>query len=139
MYDTILVPTDGSEPANRAVEHALKLGEHYEAAVHAMYVVDTGRYGDPALSSAELVLTELEEEGQAIVDAVADRGDDRGLAVETCVCHGRPDEEITDYADEVDADVIVMGFQGQSHTRTDLIGSVAQRVLQSTDRAVLTV
>lgn len=55
------------------------------------------------------------------------------------VCHGRPEEEITDYADEVDADVVVMGFQGQSHTRTDHMGSVAQRMLQTTDRAVLTV
>jgi len=138
MYDTILVPTDGSDPANRAVEHAVDLAGKYGAALHTMYVVDTARYGDPALSSTELVLTELEEEGGELLDRVADRADNEGVEVTTFVCHGKPHEEIRDYADEIDADVIVIGYQGQSHTRTDIMGSVTQRVLQSVDRPVLT-
>jgi len=39
MYEHILVPTDGSDVAEAAVDHALDL-EKYDAEVHALYVVD---------------------------------------------------------------------------------------------------
>lgn len=138
MYETILVPTDGSDPANRAVEHALELAEVFGANLHAMYVVDTTRYGEPALSSAEVVLHELEEEGNQLVTQVADRADNVGIHTETMVCHGRPDEEIVDYADEIDADLVVMGFQGHTHDMEGHMGSVADRVTQRAGRPVLT-
>ncbi|MFD1563364.1 universal stress protein [Haloarchaeobius amylolyticus] len=138
MYDTILVPTDGSDPANRAAKHALALAEQYDAQVDALYCVETHRYGEPALSSAEIVLNDLEERGQALLDDLADRGDNYGIEVSTCLCHGRPWEEIRARADDVDADLIVIGYQGQSHSRGGKIGSVAERVVRAADRPVLT-
>lgn len=124
IYQRILVPTDGSESADRAVEHTLTLAEQYGATVHALHVVDTSRYGEPALSSTEIVLHELEERGHDLLDEIAAKADDRGLAVETKLPHGRPHREITDYADEVETDLIVLGYQGQSHELEGHIGSV---------------
>lgn len=138
MYHTILVPTDGSDAANRAVEHGLDLAERSGATLHAMYVVDTKRYGEPALSSAEIVLHDLEEDGHALVERVAERADNLGIETETRVCHGAPHREIVDYADEIDAELIVMGFQGQSHSMEGHMGSVADRVTQTAGRPVLT-
>ncbi|ELZ21992.1 universal stress protein [Natrinema limicola] len=138
MYDTILVPTDGSDPANRAVEHALALAEHYDSHVDILYCVETSRYGEPALSSAEIVLNDLEERGQALLDDLAERADNYGTEVSTCLCHGRPWEEILARADTVDADLLVIGYQGQSHSRGGKIGSTAERVVRSADRPVLT-
>ncbi|TMT87669.1 universal stress protein [Haloterrigena sp. H1] len=138
MYDTILVPTDGSDPANRAVEHALALAERYDSNVDLLYCVETYRYGEPALSSAEIVLNDLEERGQSLLDDLAERADNYGAEVSTCLCHGRPWEEILTRADNVDADLIVIGYQGQSHSRGGKIGSVAERVVRSADRPVLT-
>jgi nucleotide-binding universal stress UspA family protein len=138
MYDRILVPTDGSEPANRAVEHTLELAERYGSTIYVLHVVDTARYGEPALSSAEIVINELEERGYEILEEVADRADDRGVTAKTKLCHGPPHQEITDYADEVDTDLIVLGYQGQSHKIKDQIGSVAERVVRTADRPVLT-
>ncbi len=40
MYDTLLVPTDGSEHAERAAEHALSLSRAFDATVHFLAVVD---------------------------------------------------------------------------------------------------
>jgi nucleotide-binding universal stress UspA family protein len=137
MYDTILVPTDGSDGANRAVEHALDLAEHYQATVHALFVVDTSRYGEPALSSTELVIDELEAEGKDLLDELADRADNKGLEVIERCCHGIPHDEITGYAEQIDADLIVLGFQGHSHH--NMIGSVAERVTRSGARPVLIV
>ena len=138
MYDTILVPTDGSDPANRAVEHGLELAERFGSSLHTMYVVDTSRYGEPALSSAEIVLHELEEDGNRLVTEVADRADNLAIDVETRVCHGRPHQEIIEYADEINADLIIMGYQGHSHEMKGHMGSVADRVTQSAGRPVLT-
>ncbi|MFB1064651.1 universal stress protein [Natrinema sp. H-ect4] len=138
MYDTILVPTDGSDPANRAVEHAMELADRYEADIHALYCVETHRYGEPALSSTEIVLERLEEEGAAMLAELADRADNVGIDWTSTVCHGLPWEEIHEKADEVDADLIVLGYQGQSHQRSSKIGSVAERVVRHADRPVLT-
>lgn len=135
MYDTILVPTDGSDGANRAVEHALDLAERYDAALHAIFVVDTARYGEPALSSTELVIDRIADEGRELLDDLGGRADNEGLGLTTRTCQGSPREEIVAYADEIDADLIVMGFQGRSHR--EHMGSVVDRVVRTAGRAVL--
>lgn len=139
MYRTLLIATDGSDRAARAVAHALDLAERSDATVHAMHVVDTSREGEPALSSAELVLDELEARGWEHVDDIERRAAERGLTTVTELCHGRPAEEIVRYADETDVDVVVLGYSGESHTRTDSIGHVSERVVQDASRPVLLV
>jgi len=42
MFETVLIATDGSASAKRAVEAALDLAERFDASVHALYVVDAG-------------------------------------------------------------------------------------------------
>jgi len=139
MYDTILVPIDGSDGSNRAIEHALELGERYDASLHAIYVVDTRLYGEPGLSSTELVTDEIEDRGQDFLAEFAERADNQNVPVETRCCHGVPNREIVAYADEIDADVIVLGFQGHTHKREGNIGSVAERVIRAGERPVFTV
>lgn len=139
MYDTILVATDGSGSANRAVTHALEQAEQHGAEVHAIYVVDTDRYAEPALSSAELETIEIEEWGQQQLGEVVERGEQLGIEVDTQCCHGKPYKEIINYGDDIDADLVVLGYQGHSHTQTDQIGSVTDRVVQNVGRPVLVV
>lgn len=138
MYDTILVPVDGSDPSNRAVEHALEIAERFTATVHAIHVVDTHRYGEPTLSSTELVLDELEDRGHALIDDLVERADNVGVTVEGRVCHGDPASEIVAHAEAVDADLIILGAQGRSHRQTGHLGSVADRVIRRASRPVLT-
>lgn len=139
MYETILVGTDGSAPANRAVVQALEQAQHSGATLHAIFVVDTGLFGEPALSSTELVTDELEDRAQEQLEEVVDRGDNLDVEVITRCCHGSPHEEILEYADGIDADLIVLGYQGQSHDKTDHIGSVTERVVRNAERSVLVV
>ncbi len=138
MYETILVPTDGSDPANRAVEHALAVADRYDASVHALYCVETHRYGEPALSTTAIVLDQLEEQGQAMLEEIRDRAANAGIECTSEVCHGRPWEATLEVGDKVEADLIIIGYQGQSHTRTRKIGSAAERIVRSADRPVLT-
>jgi len=137
MYETILVPIDGSDSSNRAAEHGLELAEQFDSKLHTLFVVDTRRYGEPGLSSTEIVVDELEDYGHGLVDDFADRADNRGIETETHVCHGVPQEEIIEYAAKIDADAIVLGYQGQTHRKK--IGTVAERVVRDSNRPVFTV
>jgi len=136
-FDRILVPTDGSDAADHALEYALHLAAHTGATLHALYVVDTRLYGDSGFSSLDVMVTDVEDHGVEILDEVASRAEEDVIPIERRSCHGIPDEEIEDYAREIDADIVVMGFQGETHTKK--IGSTADHVLRELDRPVLTV
>ena len=139
MYDTILVGTDGSANANRAVVHALEQAEKYAASLHGVFVVDTGRFDDPALGTSELATNDVEQKGWRFLDDIEKRTEDLDVEFVGRCCHGRPSEEIVSYADQIDADLIVLGYRGHSHTKTDVIGSVTDRVVQSAGRPTLVV
>jgi nucleotide-binding universal stress UspA family protein len=136
MYNNILVGTDGSEPADRAIEHALALAERYDATVHVISVIDTGRFTEPALSSTELVVEELEDRAQRMLQSVSEQGERMDVDVRVRCCHGSPDEEIVTYADEIDADLTILGSTGLSREGHH-IGSVSDRVARDTDRAIM--
>lgn len=137
MYDRILVATDGSADANRAVTHALEQAEQHDSDLHAIFVVDTDRYHEPALSSVELETNEIEEWGNEQLGEIVERAEGLGVAVTTRSCHGKPSVEIINYADEIDARLIVLGYHGHSHAETENIGSVTDRVVQNAGRPVL--
>ncbi|MFC6963069.1 universal stress protein [Halocatena marina] len=139
MYDTVLVPVDGSNSANRAVERALGIAQKFDATVHTIFVVDTTRYGESTLSSSDLVLNDLETHGASLLEEVVDSGDDMGIEIVQQIRHGAPHQEIITYADEIGADAIVLGYQGQSHELAGHIGSVADRVVRTAGRPVMIV
>lgn len=139
MYDTILIGTDGSVSANRAAIHALELAEQFDAKLFGIYVVDTSIYGEPALGSAELQTNEVEALGCEYLDEVEQRAEDLGVEFSDRCCHGKPHQTIIRYADDIDADVIVLGYQGQSHSKSETLGSVTDRVIRTAGRPVLVV
>jgi len=129
MYDDILVPTDGSDAVDRALDHAVRLATDHDATVHALYVVDRRI---ATANSGELhdeIVADLESQGDEAVAVVAARAESAGLDVETHVVSGTPDTEIVSYADENGIDVIVMGPEGKSpRERIRSLGSVSDRV-----------
>ena len=138
MYQSVLIPTDGSAGANRGIETGLDLARQYDAVVHALYVVDERIYGEtPALSDVELRFEQLETEGEGYLNDIATRGAAAGLDVTTSVARGMPHEIITAYADENDVDVIVMGRHGASAHPAPHIGSCTDRVLRTAAVPVL--
>ena len=138
MYDTILVGTDGSDDAGDAVSRAIEAADSLDADLHAITVVNTKRYGEPALSSKEAVLNELESRGNDQLNDVVEQAAEVGLDVETDCQHGDPCSNLLDYADEIDADLIVLGSKGRTHAASK-IGSTANRVIRESDREVLLV
>jgi nucleotide-binding universal stress UspA family protein len=140
MYERILVPTDGSDPADGAVEHALDLASTYDAEIHVLYVVDirSAGQGEWALD-AEAVFEAGRGHGDAVVDEVADYVRSKDVSVTTAVRTGIPPEEIHDYVGEEACDLVVMGTHGRTGLDRYLLGSVTEKVVRQSDVPVLTV
>mgnify|MGYP000468817448 CR=1 FL=1 len=137
MVETILVPTDGSRHAQRAAAHAIALAEREDATIRALYVVDTDDFGEPALSSAEILVTDEEQRGRAVLEAVETAARKRGVPVETTCTHGKPAEAIKTHADEVEADLVVLGERGETHDLRE--GTVTRKLRRDDDDRIVVV
>ncbi|MFB6156076.1 MAG: universal stress protein [Haloferacaceae archaeon] len=140
LYDRILVPTDGSEGVERAVDHAIELALEHGAEIHAIYVVNPAHFsGIPMEGTVEGVSELYREDAEAAVEAVAERCRDRGVEVEPVVAEGTPSAEIVRYAERNDCDVVVMGTHGRGGIDRLLLGSVAEKVVRASEVPVLTI
>lgn len=137
MYDNILIPTDGSEAADKAVKHGLELAEIHDSTVHSLYVVDTSIYLRYP-SVADTVINELEREAEDVTENVRKMAEDTGVKVVTEVITGVPHEDILGYAEGNDMDLIVMGTHGRTGLRRAIMGSVTEWIVISSDIPVLT-
>ncbi|GKZ15601.1 universal stress protein UspA [Haladaptatus sp. W1] len=138
MYDTILVPTDGSDSAAEAARNAVELAKRFDATIHAIYVIDIGAMWPDAYEGS--ILNDLEERGKKAVAAVREPAEDAGIdVVDDVVTGGHPHRVILDYADDNDIDCIVMGTHGRRGLDRYLLGSVTERVVRMSDVPVLTV
>jgi len=135
-FDTIVIATDGSESVRRAVHVALDFAERFDAAVHALYIVDEGEVEASPEQVREEMRAALDDSGQDALDEVAAAAD---RPITTAVREGRPATEIREYAVEHDADVVAMGTRGRHGENRFLIGSVAERVVRTCPVPVLTV
>jgi nucleotide-binding universal stress UspA family protein len=130
---TILLATDGSESAREAARQAIELAADRDATLHVICVVDQRRFDDPALSSAELATIYAEDHAAVCVQEVTEMAEDRTVQVEGDTRHGIPHEVILDYADEVDADTILIGEHG---VHDEHFSGVRRKVVEESDREV---
>ena len=140
-YDRILVPTDGSEGATHAAEHAVTIAERYGATLHVVSVVnlvEEGGYFSAGGVSDEFV-DRLDAAAREWIDELVATAEDAGLATGTDVIHGTPSAEIVGYAADHDIDLVVMGTHGRTGLDRYLVGSVTEHVLRSASVPLLTV
>lgn len=137
MYDEILIPTDGSVEAEKGEDHGVELAAAVGARVHALYVVEEG--GNPWMRDAmENQMGEAKAYGERITGDVAAYADELGVESVTAVEVG-PDvhEEVHEYVQEHDIDLIVMGsgYRGQIG---GMLGSTAEKILRTVDVPITT-
>ena len=136
MFDDLLFPTDGSDGAEAAFDHALDIATTHDATVHVLSVAETA-YGGLAGIDGDVV-DMVEQKAEDIVHTTADHAQERGVATVTEVVNGEPYREIVDYANATDADLIVMPTHGRRGIERFLLGSVTERVVRRADVPVLT-
>ena len=149
MFKKILVPTDGSDAALRAVETASDLALKYGAElliVHAMEDAGSSRVPEGAEWLAKIEHIRITESStlmaiaEEIVQQAVIRARELGVSEPNDdIRAGHAADVIGECAKENGADLIVMGRRGLGRVSDLLLGSVSHRVTQLADCACLTV
>ena len=129
MFKTVLWATDGSETAARALPHALGLTEpnHAKLVVAHVSEIFAGRAGGYPVLADE---TELRERIRRQVKDLQSGGLDATFIIRTCAS-GHTARTIVEIAEEVEADLIVVGTHGYGRVAGLLLGSVTQGLLHA--------
>ncbi|TFD99405.1 universal stress protein [Jeotgalibacillus salarius] len=134
----LLVATDGSEHAKRALLKAIDIaGKDEEAIIDLMYVVDgeTSKadvlhYGDSDTASFK-----REKKLKESVELVEAEGIKANLIIE----HGDPEETLIDHANSNDYDLVLVGSRGRNKLQTMVLGSVSHKLVKHIDAPVMVV
>lgn len=136
MYDRLVIAIDGSEEAEHAARRGLELARAFDATVCALHVVEQKAL---RLTGTADEKTRLRESGAEILDDVETLASELDHPVTTTLTDGRPALQISEYADEQDADLIVVGRQGMTGLGKRLLGGVTEQVLHRSQVPVFVV
>jgi nucleotide-binding universal stress UspA family protein len=138
----ILVPTDFSAPAERALKFAKTLAAEFGSRLHLLHVVVTPPIAWAAESDVlpwPMLLADLEAQAETRLEHLVPAGDPVAGHVIACVVIGPPLQTILDYVAAQHIDLVVMGTHGRGGLARFLLGSVAERMVHSAQVPVLTI
>ena len=147
MYKNILIATDGSELAHKAVDHGLGLAKAVGAKITAVVVEAPFNVFDVPASRTRQISEEFAQHAAAIkqhaskvLDDVASLAKKAGLSCDTVqVEDEQPYAAIIKAAEDNGCDAIVMASHGRSGISAVLLGSVTNKVLTHTKIPVVVV
>ena len=147
MITNILVPTDGSEAAQKAAMYAVDLAKQLKCSIIVLSVIDNRSLVAQTIPARENTrqITEpvedyLREAAEDYARKIKDICDENGVRSKILIASGHPAEEIAKEAESSNADLIVMGSHGRSALTAAFLGSVAYSIIhQETKIPVLVV
>jgi len=147
MLERILIATDGSQHSRRAAEVAIEMAGLFGSTIVVLYVVDIGKeyapLGDLLSRAADDriggIRSSLTQQGEEITKEVSDMAEKAGITAERRIVEGYPAQEILRLAEEEMASLIAMGGIGATGLNRFLLGSVADKVVRSSQIPVLVV
>lgn len=144
MHQRIVLPLDGSETSELAIEEAVAQADAFNLPLHLVRVVDTNVFDQVGGSAAAFnysMLGEMFEEesrdAQRYLGEVTERFEAQGITVTQDVRVGPIARSILDVVAE--GDLIIMGSHGRSGIQRWVLGSVAEEVLRHASVPILMV
>lgn len=137
----ILVPTDFSLAAEAALDHALALAAKLDAKVYVMHAFELPMMGLPdgvLVATAEIASRVVQQAETDLAACVAKRKGSN-VSITPLLRQNDPREAVLAAAEEVDADLVIMGTHGRRGIARALIGSVAEAVVRTSRVPVMTV
>jgi nucleotide-binding universal stress UspA family protein len=137
----ILVPTDFTETSDHAVDWALGVAAKVGGKVTVMHAYELPIIGFPdgTIIATPTIASHIADGSRAALDATVKRIVARGFSVESVLKEGIIYEEINAVAEAIDADLIVIGTHGRKGLARALLGSVAENVIRTATRPVVTI
>jgi nucleotide-binding universal stress UspA family protein len=149
MLDKILIATDGSEAADKAIAFALKLVENTSCRVTLLAVIEEPVYSafwsdgliapEVFMPAPEQLREQLDERAEEMLKDSLTPLRNAGIEAQAKVRFGNPAGEILMESEEGAYDMIVVGSHGRGALGTFLMGSVSNRVAHHSKCPVLIV
>ena len=144
MYQSIVVPIDGSDPSKRALSHAIEIAKKFNSEITIITVASThhrtpavenvSKKGTPPATESvkrkafNLIVDAEEEHHRSVLKEAEAVAKAEGFNVRTVFLRGQPSEEIINFLDENPHDLIVMGSRGLGGMKRLLLGSTSSAV-----------
>ena len=141
MYKKIVVGTDGSETAAKALKEATTLASMSGAHLHIAMATP----GMPMMSSPEMMMAAVpfadagEQATRSVLEGAEAFARDAGVEVSTHVLSGDPADGLLSLCEQVDADLLVIGNRGMQGARRFFLGSVSSRCAHHASCSILIV
>jgi nucleotide-binding universal stress UspA family protein len=140
MYTTVVVGTDGSPRAEKAVQEAIDLARSEGARVYLVAAFSsTERHWEQIQSSARVDRVNLGEIAERVLARSARKAAEAGVEVDYSAHEGDPAEIIIEVADREKADLIVVGNKGMTGAKRFFLGSVPNKVMHHAPCGVMVV
>lgn len=123
----ILVPIDGSTHSSQAVLSAIQIAEKFAATIYFLHVKDIHTAGNDVYLVDD-VLSKNDQIAQSIIDSAIQKIPQE-ISSYSRILYGHPAKTILTYANEIEADLLIMGSRGLGKIKSIVLGSVSQEVL----------
>ena len=139
FYRKILIATDGSDAAKKAIQKGIEIAKLSGAVVYAVYVIVPAGYSSRDFGWEKSLREFLHAEGEKATAFVEEAGRTAGVRVESVLLEGNAADRILEFAEQEGIDLIVMGTLGKSGLERFLLGSIAEKVVRHSKLPVMVV
>lgn len=140
MYETILVPVDGSDNAMKAVEEAADLAKSFDSTLQIVSVASDQRYVQYGVTLGQDVMESFRERADQILDDAKELAEKKGAKVETHFVVGVPKIQISkELPEKYGASLIVIGKSGVNGISRAILGSTTAYVVRHSTVNVMVV
>ena len=122
MFENIMVPSDGSDHSNKAVDTAIEIAKKFNSKVTAIYVLD---------ENTSFSYDTLEDEGNEILKKISTKCKKEGVMLIEHLITADPLRDMKIIAQKTQVDSIVISSLGKNNSKDAVIGSIADRIIKT--------
>ena len=140
MYTNIMIAVDGSNESLEAVRQALSLvARGLRAEISLVNVQEPASLLQLATQDSDAIAAAAVEAGEHLMAAGADLLDAAGAGYSMEVVLGEPSTVLVDMAEQLNADLVILGARGMGAIESAVVGSVSKAVISRCTRPVMVV
>ena len=140
--EKILVPIDFSLTSENALKAAIQIAAQHQAKLYLLHIIEPGilMFAQDGSLIFDITSESIDKEHEIRLEKLYDRFKGKGYwEVESVVKHGEVTPLIVQTAEEIEADLLVMGSHGTETSLDDLLGTNAYSVVKRAKCPVLTI
>ena len=138
MFDSILVPLDGSLVAERVLPHVIAIGQAFDAKITLLLVLDKNRTDVAPTQLIDQLNWQINKtEEKLYLEKIGDRLQKAGIQTKAIVLEGLAAESITEFSQSQEIKLVILSSHGHDRLRKWGISSIAHKIILSATTSML--